>query len=536
MELVRAQKLSFTYSGGAKALSCASMTVGEGEFVLLVGASGCGKTTLLRLFKPEIAPFGELHGELELLGTKAQRGMAVPKIGFVMQDPQAQAVSDTVNGELAFGLINQGLAVEEISRVIGETASFFGISQLMDRRLDTLSGGERQLVSICSVMVMKPKLLILDEPLSRLDPLAAARLVELLGRINRETGAAVLIAEHHCEGLFELCDKAYFMNEGKILDCCRKEEKFSTGFNSFLPCAARIASVSKVYKKTPLNVREGISFLRENYSAVQIEIRQAASASTVLEGQELYFSYGEKTVLSGCNVKLLQGEVLSIIGANGCGKSTLIHCLSGAVKPSHGKVKLFGKGLKSYKNGSLYRNNITVMPQEPQDIFTKQSVGEELDYAAGLFSAEVMKEELVKRLELSKIMDTHPYDLSGGELQIFALARLLMTDPKVILLDEPVKGLDPDSRTKVGQLIRELAAEGRSVLMVTHDLEFAAEYSDRCAMLFDGALQGQLTTGELFTRNEFYTTPAARICRGHFQGVYTVAQAQRIIKEQDSAD
>ncbi|MBQ8108212.1 MAG: AAA family ATPase [Ruminococcus sp.] len=163
-------------------------------------------------------------------------------------------------------------------------------------------------------------------------------------------------------------------------------------------------------------------------------------------------------------------------------------------------------------------------------------MGEELDYAAGLFSAGALTEELVQRLELSKIMDTHPYDLSGGELQIFALARLLMTDPKVILLDEPVKGLDPDSRTKVGQLIRELAAEGRSVLMVTHDLEFAAEYSDRCAMLFDGALQGQLTTGELFTRNEFYTTPAARICRGHFQGVYTVAQAQRIIKEQDSAD
>ncbi len=537
MELVRASSVSFKYNGAkAPALSSADIRVGEGEFVLLCGGSGCGKTTLLKLIKPELSPPGEPGGSIEIFGRQAKRGEFAPEIGFVMQSPYAQSVSDTVYGELAFGLKNLGLDEAEIKRRIAETAAFFGIDKLMHRELSSLSGGELQTVCICAVMVMQPRLIILDEPVSRLDPLAAERLISMLGRINRETGTSLLVAEHLCEGLFPLCDRAYFMEKGKVVGCYERGcGSFPEGLTAYMPAAARIASQGRKTSALPLTVREGRAYLRENYKPNNAETpHKKTDSDTALEAAELYFSYDHNEVLTGCDIAVKKGEILTVVGANGSGKSTLLKCLSGGLKPHFGRLRLFGKPYRSYKNGSLYRQNIAFLPQEPTDIFTQPTVGEDYALAARALGADKeLLNEITAQLGIAHLMDTHPYDLSGGEVQLCALGRLLLARPRVLLLDEPVKGLDPESIRLTGKALRGLAEGDMAVICVSHDLDFAAGYSDRCGLFSDGRLQSVCSPEELFTKNRLYTTTAARICRGIFDGAVTAESAIKIMKEQD---
>lgn len=549
MEILSCKDLNFTYRGCKdKALENISFSVFSGELVLFMGRSGCGKTTLLRLLKPELAPQGKIEGEYKLGGKPVftsddhYNDIFTPKLGFVAQDPESQTVSDTVIGELSFGLDNMGLDEKEKMRRIGETVCYFGIEDLLHRELSTLSGGEKQLVNLCAAMTMRPEVLILDEPVSRLDPVTAEHFMSVLVRLNEETGITIIMAEHYCEGIFHHCSKVLFMEKGRL---CPMED-FSPSasakncpeeFVPFLPCISRaVHSAALTAEKYPLTVRDGREFLRKNFNAYSIEPSEnILSDEEIISCKDLWFRYDRdgEDIVKGLDMSVKKGELFTVIGSNGAGKSTLLKCIGGLLPPLKGRIKINGKPLRSYKNGSLYKNCVSVLPQNPYDIFIKQSVREDYEFALDAVGGNrAHMEKVTETLSIQHLMDMHPYDLSGGEAQLCAIGRLLLTKPKILLLDEPVKALDPYRVKQTGQLLKSLCAEGISIVCISHDLDFAAQYSDRCGLFFDGKLCACAAPQEFFAGSSLYTTAAQRISKGIFDGAVTSEQIINEIKRQ----
>ncbi|MBP1536062.1 MAG: ATP-binding cassette domain-containing protein [Ruminococcus sp.] len=518
MAVLHCEGLNFYYNKADEpTLNDVSFSVDEGEFVMLMGASGCGKTTLLRLLKPEIAPLGKLRGKIAVFGRSQQKHE--PTIGYVPQDPESGSVSDTVRGEVCFGAENLGLSPEQVSRRVAETVSFFGIGRLMMRKLSELSGGEKQLVSLCSVMAMRPEILLLDEPLSRLDPLAAANFSELLRRVNRELGTTVIIAEHCAEQLFVDCDGIIFMEKGRITaKMSPREAAKQRSFASFMPAAAQVFTQDE---SVPLTVREGRTAL---LAAPHHDLERNASAplgDEVLCCSGLRFAYDRSGAeqVSDADISLHRGELLALAGANGSGKTTLLRCLSGELRPFGGSIKLMGKSLK--KRAAV----LAVLPQDAQDVFLQPTVGEDYRYALKAMERSPDEaEKMLEKLGIAHLENMHPYDLSGGELQRCALGRVLLCEPRVLLLDEPTKGLDPESEAEIGRLLRQLCAEGVACLAVTHSLNFAANYADTCGIFCGGRAQSVSPAAEFFADAGFYTTESGRIARGISKNVYTVEQ------------
>lgn len=510
-----------------------SFTVKKGELVLITGASGCGKTTLLRMFKPAISPSGKTTGEVRILGSPLTSESDSPAVGYVSQHPERCLITDTVTGELAFAPENMGLSPEEVQLRISETATYFGIGRLFDRELSTLSGGELKMVSLCAVMTMHPEILLLDEPVSRLDPVTAESFMSAVLRLNRELGITVIIAEHRTEGFFAACDKILPMKAGTVLGefspaeaaefMLRDSELFA-----FLPCAARIT-------RTPaLTVKAGREYLQDSGICAEVPPEPSpAETETVLECRDLCFAYSRTSpdILTGTDLSLKKGEAFTVLGANGSGKTTLLKVLSGLLKPYNGRLRVLGKKISAYKNGSLYRSCIALLPQDSADIFTEPTVYEDYSAALSALGEDLDEaEKMLEKLSVSHLKDTHPLDLSGGELQLCALGRLLFTRPKILLLDEPTKGLDPVSVRRLTNILTELKNQGTSLLTVTHDLEFAAEISDRCGLFFAGQITALTPPQYFFTRTRLYTTPAVRICRNFISGAYKPSQAENIIK------
>lgn len=507
--------------------------------MLVTGASGCGKTTLLRLMKPTLAPAGKKSGEVHILGKILTAETDTPDIGYVPQHPESACVSDTVAGELAFAPENMGLTPDEVQLRVAETASWFGIGRLLGRELCTLSGGELKMVTLCAVMTMRPEILLLDEPVSRLDPVAAESFMSAVLRLNRELGITVIIAEHRTESFFASCDKILPMKNGVVLGAYSPAEAVrimgeDSTLSGFLPCAARITGTSA------LTVKAGREYLQKTGISLDIPpVTEAGiSADTALVCRDLCFAYDRTSpdILSGTDLTLKKGEALTILGANGSGKTTLLKCLSGLLRPYNGRVQVFGKTLKSYKNGSLYHNCLALLPQDPADVFTEQTVGEDYSAAAKALGVDIgAADTIMEKLGISHLKDTHPYDLSGGEAQLCALGRVLLCRPRVLLLDEPTKGLDPNSCRRLIQILDSLKTEGTALLTVTHDLEFAAEISDRCGLFFGGKVGASAHPKEFFTNTQLYTVPTVRICRGIINGAYLPKQAEEVIKHKTKA-
>ncbi len=530
MELLQVKDLSFTYPNREqKALDGVNLCVNKGDFILICGESGCGKTTLLRLLKKEIAPHGKKSGEI-IYNTSPLESLddrqSAAEIGFVGQNPDEQIVTDKVWHELAFGLENLGVEPNKIRSRVGETASFFGIHNWYHANTDELSGGQKQLLNLACVMAMQPKILLLDEPTSQLDPIAAADFIAALRKLNRELGLTIILVEHRLEEVFPIVDKAAAMENGKVLFCGDPREvcKLMKGHSleSGLPSAVRIYNALGGADPCPLTVREGKAFLESNYSgkiAPYIKKKQLQN-NTVLEAKGLWFRYEKKSpdVIRELDLKVGEGEIFSILGGNASGKTTTLNLLAGLDKPYKGKVKLRGKKLGDYKNGSLYRKNISLLPQNPKTVFLKDRVDE--DFAdilkvMGIPSGEhkAAIDKIASRFGIGHLLDKHPYDLSGGEQQKCALCKLLLTEPQIILLDEPTKGFDSRSKQHLSALLSDLKNEGKTIITVTHDVEFAASVSDRCALFFDGRIISQGTPDEFFAENNFYTTAASRIAR-----------------------
>lgn len=533
MEILSCENVAFKYNESTDyAISDCTFSVKKGEKIMLCGASGSGKSTLLRLLKRELSPRGELSGNITIMGkdrSELSDRESAEKIGFVVQSPDSQTVCDKVSAELAFGLESFGVKSGEIQSRVGEMAAFFGIEPLYDRDISTLSGGQKQLVALCSVMVTDPDILLLDEPTAQLDPVAARELLGILDRLNKEMGVTIIIAEHDPEELFDSCDKILYLAKGKTeffgTPALTAKYFVENALEGFLPETAK--AFAKLCEDLPLNVRQGRAKL-EKLGVTDIP-KQAVTDTEraepyALQCKNLWQRYEKNSpdILKGCDLGIRKGECYGLLGSNGGGKSTLLRVICGLCKPYMGTVSLFGKKQKAYKNGSLFREMLAFLPQEPVTMFVKESVREDL-LQSGEKSAV---ENVSQRMGIENLLDRHPWDLSGGEIQKCAFAKILLADPKIIVLDECTKGMDSFAKKALGDILLDLKDEGRTILLVTHDLEFAAQYCDRCGLLFDGKIVAEDNAVEFFSHNRFYTTTAARLTRGFFSGAVTSAAAR----------
>lgn len=528
MEILSCENVAFKYNESTDyAISDCTFSVKKGEKIMLCGASGSGKSTLLRLLKRELSPRGELSGDITLMGkdrSELSHRESAEKIGFVMQNPDSQTVCDKVSAELAFGLESFGVKSGEIQSRVGEMAAFFGIEPLYDRDISTLSGGQKQLVALCSVMATDPDILLLDEPTAQLDPVAARELLGILDRLNKEMGVTIIIAEHDPEELFDSCDKILYLAKGKTeffgTPALTAKYFVENALEGFLPETSK--AFARLCDDLPLNVRQG----RANLEKLGVtDIPKQAVTDTehaepyALQCKNLWQRYEKNSpdILKGCDLGIRKGECYGLLGSNGGGKSTLLRVICGLCKPYMGAVSLFGKKQKAYKNGSLFREMLAFLPQEPVTMFVKESVREDLLQSGD----KVTVENVSQRMGIEHLLDRHPWDLSGGEIQKCAFGKILLADPKIIVLDECTKGMDSFAKKALGDILLSLKDEGRTILLVTHDLEFAAQYCDRCGLLFDGKIAAEDNAVEFFSHNRFYTTAAARLTRGFFSGAVT---------------
>ena len=531
MENYLFKNLSFSYPEvEEKALNHISFSINEGEFLILCGPSGCGKSTLLRHLKTCLTPHGRREGEILYGGVSLDQiddRTQSQEIGFVMQSPENQVVTDKVWHELAFGLESLGYDTPTIRRRVAEVAAFFGIENWFYKNVTELSGGQKQLLSLASVMAMNPKILVLDEPTSQLDPIAASDFLALLGKINRELGITIILTEHRLEEAFPFATRVIVMEKGNII-CNDIPEKVGlalkdrdSGMFLAMPTAMRVWAGVKNDLPCPLTVRDGSEFLTDlNQEAPLTTLAEKESHTydeeIAISADELWFRYEKDLpdVVRGFSLTLKKGEFYAILGGNGAGKTTTLKLISGLRSPYRGSVNLNGR--------------VGVLPQNPQALFVKRTVREDLYEALrGMKITKEEKDEQVARVvglcELTSFLDRHPYDISGGEQQRTALAKVLLTAPDILLLDEPTKGFDAEFKVSFAAILRKLRAGGVTILMVSHDVTFCAEYAHRCGMFFDGHIVAEGTPAEFFSGNSFYTTPANRMARHLIPKAVTVA-------------
>ena len=454
--------VGFGYAGGgARVLDGVGFSVPEGAFALLCGATGSGKSTLLRLAKPEIRPAGELAGTVRVFGEDVAGLSPVASartVGYVFQSPDAQIVCDTVWHEMAFGLENLGVPEAEMRRRVAETCNFFGMEPWFRAQTAELSGGQRQTLALAAALAMRPRLLLLDEPTSMLDPITEKAFLGLLFRANRELGITVVVATHAPQAMAEYATCAFVVDGGEV----------------------REASVAEIV------VRRGIA------------VDKGAAASPISEAvcvHEAWFRHGRDGdwVLRGLDLQLVQGEVRALVGGNGCGKTTLLSVLAGVAKPQKGRVK------------NALASSQALLPQSPKAILACETVREELSEwarGAGYGAAEV--DAALAELGLADAADRHPYDLSGGQQQLLALKKLIICRPRLLLLDEPTKGLDAAARERVARAVAAARAGGATVLLATHDMAFVEAVADSVSLMFDGAVTCTQPTAEFFADSWLY--------------------------------
>lgn len=591
MNIVEIKDFSFTYPEQEReALSHVDISIEEGTLNVLCGKSGCGKSTLLTQLKSVLAVHGKKSGQILYRGRpleEADHRTQSSEIGYVLQNPENQIVTDKVWHELAFGLESLGLDNATIRLRVAEMASYFGIQNWFLKNVTELSGGQRQLLNLAAIMAMHPKLLILDEPTAQLDPIAASDFLETVKKINRDIGTTVIITEHRLSDIIPSADKVFVLDEGKLLTqgtpreigAYLKEKKH--GMFLSMPVPMQIYAEVESSLACPLTVSEGRRWIdalmqgakgkkdpgqegvesaggkgRESLAdAAPDEAEDGAgentagkgrkSAAPAVEIKDVWFRYEKDSpdVVRDLSLTVEQGEFYALIGGNGTGKSTTLSLLSRVRQPYRGRIFLNGKDIRRYSENELYRGYLGVLPQNPQSMFIKKTVREDLyaiiggrrDKKSEEYRIDMKKAEaihgIVSLTNLDGLLDRHPYDLSGGEQQRLALAKVLLLRPRLLLLDEPTKGLDGEYKQEFGSILKRLQSHGITILMVSHDVEFVAEYADRVGLFFQGNVVASQGAREIFAGNSFYTTAANRMARQYFPDAVTGKEVIACLRE-----
>ncbi|WP_078545993.1 ABC transporter ATP-binding protein [Litchfieldia alkalitelluris] len=536
MEIFRLEQIEFSYPEQKdQILNGINLSIQQGEFVVLCGKTGCGKSTLLKHLKPELTPIGTRRGNIYYFNQSLEHTNAsrlISEVGMVFQDPENQIVMDEVYQELIFGMENMGIENDVMRKRLAELVQFFDLDSLLYKKTYEISGGQKQMINLASILLLQPKVLLLDEPTSQLDPISSKEFIQLLYRINQEFGITIIMVEHRIEEVLPLADRLILLEQGKIIyDGQPKDviyDSLSSSNNFFKPF---IPSISKLFLEVeenvessaiPLTVKEGkkwISELTINYAKELTDQKIINNKEVLINCKHVYFRYSRDSayILKNLNLAINKGDFFSIVGKNGSGKSTLLKVCGLLLKPERGK--LFYKGMSSRATKeNILQKEVAYLPQNPKSFFTQDTLKEELSFQAEQLDIENRNTTIsviVNQFNLQKILDRHPYDCSGGEQQKAALACLLLSDPEILFIDEPTKGLDPTAKEQLGQLLQDLHKEGKTIVMSTHDIEFAARYSTRSGMIFDGDLTAIGSSAGFFKGNYFYTTSINRITRDH---------------------
>ncbi len=582
MNCIEVKNFSFQYpKEGHAALYQVSMEVEEGSFVVLCGKSGCGKSTLLKQFKSVLASHGEKQGEILYCGQNLDEvdlRTQSAEIGYVLQNPDNQIVTDKVWHELAFGLESLGYDTPTIRLRVAEMASYFGIHSWFLKNVSELSGGQKQLLNLASVMAMHPKLLILDEPTSQLDPIAASDFLETVRKINRDIGTTVILTEHRLEDVIPWADKVYVMDKGRMIADGTPDEigeqlrAMSHDMFLSMPAPMQIYAGTDSTLRCPLTVSQGRRWMAEELqvngwkpadtsaqnnqakesekgekqekkisiferlAGLKKESQSSQKEIPEIRMKDVWFRYERDLpdVVKGLNLDVKKGEIFALVGGNGTGKSTSMSLLARIRFPYRGKIYLEGKEIGKYSDDELYHGFLGVMPQNPQSLFVKKTVREDLyemidgtrERKSEAYPIEMKKKDAVEGIvsltRLDGLLDRHPYDLSGGEQQRLALAKVLLLRPKILLMDEPTKGIDNHYKKELGEILRKLSAHGVTIVMISHDVEFCAQYADRTGLFFQGNVVTSEASKKFFAGNNFYTTAANRMARKYFPDAVTV--------------
>ncbi len=542
MAQIEIKDLSFKYKmTNDYSLKNVSLKIEKGDFVAVCGKTGCGKTTLIKSLKPDIMPAGEKKGQVIFQDKEIEQwdnATVSKKIGYVMQNPEHQIVTDKVWHELAFGLENFGEKSNVIRAKVAEIAEYFDITSWYNQDTEKLSGGQKQLLNLAAVMVMNPEVLLLDEPTSQLDPIAAERFLDTLKKINSDFGITIIISEHRLNYLLSMADKMLVMDDGRIIENDNTEKAvenvLNTDIRPLMPIPSIVFAKNNGIGQVPISINQGRKWLENQNIKNTEKFSESKNIKSVKKGNEgqnikniekrsekqdikkqktdnrlkvslqcknLWFRYekNQEDVIKGLDFKAYQGEIMAVLGGNGTGKTTTIKVLAGLLKAYRGKIKSDGK--------------IGLLPQNAQMLFRYESVQEELEDVDDL---------LIKEMGLEEFARMHPYDLSGGQQQKVALAKVLSANPDILLLDEPTKGIDNIYKEQLGVMLCKLKQKNKTIIMVSHDLDFCGQYADRCGLFANGTLISTDDADKFFNNNRFYTTTVAKMCRGLVDGAYRV--------------
>lgn len=534
MAFLKAKNLSFRYLDDTFTLSEVNFSLEKGDFCLVVGKTGCGKTTLLRLLKTEITPSGSLKGEVKINGLDL-KDYDSNKIVYMFQNPSRQIVSDKVYHEIVFGLEARGIEKEVMEAKLAEIVNYLDINDLLNKHTMELSGGEAQLVSLASLLVLDPEVILLDEASSQLDPLTRKKFLEILKRINQDFGITIILVEHNLEDVLEFTDKVIVLDQGKMLYFGVKDEAIdflgnNEEYFNFLPKTLQISKHLNLGNLLHLkDVKEALKSKYKNEINFEYEIKDFEKE--IIKAEDLYYRYSkkERDVLEKLSLTVYDNEILGLVGGNGVGKTTLLKNLAGIRTFYSGKIEIAGKNIKKYKGNSLYKNLIAYLPQDPLTLFLKRTVGEDLGYyVKSLDLDKDLLNRLIKKFRIENLLEMSPYDLSGGELQKCAFTKILLSKPKILLLDEPTKGMDFSLREELKKILLALQKEGATIIIATHDLEFIASIADRVGIMFNGKVLSLTDSHSFFSNSNFYTTVASLASRKLYDKVITVPELVEI--------
>jgi energy-coupling factor transporter ATP-binding protein EcfA2 len=497
--VIELREVTYSYPAGElPVLKDLSLEVSEGEFLLVIGASGSGKSTLLRCLNGLVPHFygGTFLGHIRVANrdplAEGPRGMS-EVVGFVLQDPESQFVVDSVEDELAFAMENHNLEPSVMRKRVEEVLDQLNIAHLRHRKINTLSGGEKQRVAIGAVLTLQPDVLVLDEPTSQLDPQAAEEVLTTLQKLNVDLGLTVVLSEHRLERVVQYADRVIYLPGCGEPPLLGSPSEVLTEID-LVPPLVKLAKEME-WHPLPLTIKEGLPFARglsahldAQETTLVSEHTTQSDQSPVVDIRDVWFSYNGHEALTGLSLSVAPGEFVALMGRNGSGKTTLLKHVVGLLRPERGRVELWGKDIRGQNVEDIARR-VGYVPQNPNSMLFADTLRAELDFTRrshGLTTGDY--DELLQRLHLSSFADSYPRDLSGGERQRAAMAAVLVADPDVILLDEPTRGLDYDHKQSLAQFLTHKQHEGKAIVMSTHDVELVAQCAERVVILGEGQI------------------------------------------------